>query len=82
MSSNIPFAGYIKGGTFILCINLTDFGQGWKFLEIPQYQRNKHLKHLEKKINQYRNNSDYRRNIGPNENVDVWLQDHLNYPYD
>ena len=75
----IPFAMYQQDSRLIVHINLNDYGQGWKELEIPTRRRKSILHELDVKINRYRNNCDYRNNIGPNENVDVWLQDLVKY---
>ena len=75
--NKITYAGGYHGSQLTLMINLTDWGEGWKALEIPVKNRRKILERLDQKINMYNANSEYRRNIGPGENVDVWLMDQL-----
>jgi len=65
----------MKGERLTICVNLTDYGQGWKALDIPVHNRRSILKELDQKLKRYRNDSNYRRNIGPFENVDAWLND-------
>lgn len=73
--AKLAYKGYMKGEKLTICVNLTDYGQGWKALDIPIRNRRTILKELDQKIRRYRNDSNYRRNIGPHENVDAWLND-------
>lgn len=65
----------MKAEKLIICVNLTEYGQGWKVLDIPVHNRTHILRELDKKVKRYRSDSNYRRNIGPFENVDAWLND-------
>ena len=75
----IPFAIYQQDSRLIVHVNLNDYGQGWKELEIPTRRRKSILHELDVKITRYRNDSNYRKNIGPGENVDMWIQDIVKY---
>lgn len=73
--SQIKMAGFYTGNKLIMHINLTEEGAGWKEVEIPKENRDLILKKLDKAIQKYRNDSNYRKNIGPGSNVDHWLRD-------
>ena len=71
------FVMYQQDSRLIVQVNL--YGQGWKELEIPIRRRKSILRELDVKINRYHNDSNYRKNIGPGENVDAWIQDLVKY---
>jgi len=74
--SKLHYAGHLWGnGHMVMHINLTEFGQGWHSVEIPIVKRRQALLILERKIEQYKSNSSYRRNIGSGHNIDSWLND-------
>ena len=78
--NKVSYAGrYWGNGRMVMHINLTDVGQGWHSVEIPVVRRRQALQVLERKIKQYKNDSNYRRNIGPRENIDSWLNDIVTY---
>lgn len=78
--NRIPYAGHNWGnGRMVMHINLTEFGQGWHSIEIPIAGRRKALQAVERKIEQYKSDSNYRRNIGPDHNIDAWLNDIVTY---
>lgn len=77
--NRISYAGHSHMDQLTLYINMTDWGQGWKKLKIPIHNRSKILRALDRKLEMYNSNCDYRRNIGPGENVDCWLEDTVKF---
>lgn len=66
--------GHLWGnGQMVMHINLTEFGQGWHYVEIPITRRRQALQMLGLKIEQYKSSSSYRNNIGSGHNIDTWL---------
>ena len=73
--NKVSMAGFYTGNKLIMKINLIEEGVGWKEVEIPKENRNMVLKKLDKAVKKYRNDSNYRKNIGLGSNVDHWLKD-------
>lgn len=73
--NKVKMAGFYTGSKLVMHINLTEEGAGWKEVEIPKKNRDKILKQLDEAVQRYRNDINYRKNIGSGENVDAWLKD-------